>query len=148
MQPQQPGRDDRDLTPEVGSQTDIAPLGRTGPKPPHEQTVAEDGDPYNWAAIEADPAFAELQRAKRRFIVPATIFFLVYYMSLPVLVGFYPDAMKQQVWGKVNWAYLFAISQFAMTWVVCALYVRVARRWDQMNSALLARHAGGRAVQQ
>ena len=130
---------DGDLTPEVGSQTDISPLGRSGPKPAHELTAAEDGDPYPWDAIFADPDFAALKRAKRRFIIPGTIFFLVYYMSLPVLVGFFPDAMKTPVWGKVNVAYAFALSQFIMTWVLCALYVRVARRWDIMNAALLAK---------
>jgi uncharacterized membrane protein (DUF485 family) len=134
-----PGDDFRDPTPEVGSQTDMAPLGRTGSKPAHEKTADEDGDPYDWAAVAADPAFAELKRAKRRFILPATIFFLAYYMSLPILVGYWPDLMKTEIWGKVNLAYLFALSQFIMTWVLCAMYVRAARRWDIMNAALLAK---------
>ncbi|HEX8311080.1 MAG TPA: DUF485 domain-containing protein [Chthoniobacteraceae bacterium] len=134
-----PGDEFRDLTPVVGSQTDMAPLGRSGQKPEHEKTAAEDGDPYDWAAVAADPAFAELKRAKRRFILPATIFFLVYYMSLPILVGYCPDLMKKEVWGKVNVAYVFALSQFIMTWVLCAMYVRAARRWDIMNAKLLAR---------
>ncbi len=73
------------------------------------------------------PDFAALKKAKLRFIIPATIFFLVYYMTLPVLVGFFPEMMKTPVWGKVNWAYLFALSQFIMTWVLCAMYVRVAK---------------------
>ena len=47
--------------------------------------------------------------------------------------------MKTPVWGKVNLAYLFALSQFLMTWILCAAYVRVAKRWDLMNEALLAR---------
>jgi uncharacterized membrane protein (DUF485 family) len=132
-------QNDGDLTALVGAQTDIAPLGRSGPKPAHEQTAAEDGDPFPWDAIAADPGFAALKRAKRRFIVPGTIFFLLYYMSLPILVGFFPAAMKTQVWGKVNWAYVFALSQFVMTWVLCALYVRAARRWDRMNAELLAK---------
>ena len=128
-----------DLTPIVGSQTDIAPLGRRGPKPEHEKTAGEDGDPFDWAAIAADPDFAALKRAKLRFIIPATIFFFVYYMTLPILVGFFPEAMKTTVWGKVNWAYVFALSQFIMTWVLCAMYVRAARKWDIMNSELLAK---------
>ena len=128
-----------DLTPIVGSQTDIAPLGRRGPKPEHEKTASEDGDPFDWAAIAADPGFAALKRAKLRFIIPGTIFFLIYYMTLPVLVGFFPEAMKTPVWGKVNWAYAFALSQFIMTWVLCAMYVRAARKWDIMNSELLAK---------
>jgi len=128
-----------DYTPQSGGPTDVAPLGRGGPKPAHEQTASEDGDPYDWAAIARDPAFAELKAAKRRFIIPATIFFLVYYMTLPVLVGFFPAVMKAPVIGKVNWAYLYALSQFVMTWVLCGMYVRTARRWDEMNAALLAR---------
>jgi uncharacterized membrane protein (DUF485 family) len=28
-----------------------------------------------------------------------------------------------------------------MTWVLCGMYVRVARRWDVMNATLLARLA-------
>lgn len=131
--------DDKDYTPIVGSQTDIAPLGRSGPKPEHEKTADEDGNPVDWNRIEADPGFAELRAAKRRFIVPATIFFLCYYMALPVLVGFAPELMKRQVIGKVNLAYLFALSQFVMTWVICWLYVREAKRWDQMNAELLAK---------
>jgi uncharacterized membrane protein (DUF485 family) len=131
--------DNADFTPLSGGPTDVAPLGRTGTKPAHERTASEDGDPYDWAAIARDPAFAELKAAKRRFIVPATIFFFVYYMTLPVLVGFYPELMKKAVLGKVNWAYLFALSQFVMTWVLCAMYVRAARRWDEMNVTLLSR---------
>jgi uncharacterized membrane protein (DUF485 family) len=128
-----------DFTLQSGGPTDVAPLGRGGPKPAHERTASEDGDPYDWAAIARDPAFAALKAAKRRFIIPATIFFLVYYMTLPVLVGFFPELMKKPVLGKVNWAYLYALSQFVMTWVLCAMYVRTARRWDEMNATLLAR---------
>ena len=90
-----------------------------------------------WEKIAQHPGFAELKRAKLRFIIPATIFFMVYYMALPILVGFFPELMKKPVWGKVNIAYLFALSQFIMTWVICGLYVRAARRWDKMNADLL-----------
>jgi uncharacterized membrane protein (DUF485 family) len=97
--------------------------------------------PSDWTRIANDPAFLELKRARKRFTIPATVFFLVYYTALPVLVGFFPEIMKKPVLGKVNAAYLFALSQFIMTWVLCGMYVRVARRWDEMNAALLARLA-------
>jgi len=131
--------DNADFTAQSGGPTDVAPLGRTGPKPAHERTAGEDGAQYDWGAIARDPGFAALKAAKRRFIIPATIFFLVYYLTLPVLVGFFPAAMKTPVLGKVNWAYLYALSQFLMTWTLCGMYVRAARRWDEMNAALLAR---------
>ncbi len=94
----------QDFTPESGGPTDVSPLGRGGAKPAHERTAGEDGDPYDWDAIANHPDFAALKKAKLRFIIPGTIFFLVYYMTLPVLVGFFPEAMKTPVWGKVNWA--------------------------------------------
>ena len=137
MSPEDPNNPD--YTPEVGAPTDITPLGRTGKKPAHELTASEDKDPVDWNAIATCPDFHALLAAKKLFISPGTIFFLVYYMSRPVLVGFYPATMKTPVWGKVNWAYLYALSQFIMTWVICALYVRPARRWDKMNAELLAK---------
>lgn len=137
MSPEDPNNPD--YTPEIGADTDISPLGRTGPKPAHEQTASEDKDPVDWNAIANDPDFHKLLQAKARFIVPGTIFFLVYYMTLPILVGFFPDMMKQRVWGAVNWAYVYALSQFIMTGVLCVMYVRAAKRWDVMNAALLAK---------
>ncbi len=64
--------------------------------------------------------------------------FLIYYFTLPVLVGYWPELMKREVWGVVNWAYLFAFSQFLMAWTLAYLYMRVARRFDQMSEKILA----------
>lgn len=97
----------------------------------------------DWQALAARPDFHALLAAKRRFIVPATIFFLVYYMALPVLVGWFPELMKKPVWGKVNAAYLFAFSQFLMTFVVAWIYMRKARQWDAMEHRLLAEIEAG-----
>jgi len=99
--------------------------------------MANPSDP-DWEALAAMPAFAELLAAKRRFIIPATVFFLVYYMTLPVLVGYFPELMKRPLAGKVNGAYLFAFSQFIMTFVVAWLYMRQARKWDAMEHKLLS----------
>lgn len=92
----------------------------------------------DWAAIEQRSDFKALLAAKKRFILPATVFFLVYYMALPVLVGYFPEAMKKPVLGPVNAAYLFALSQFAMTFIMAAIYVRKSREWDRMEHELLA----------
>lgn len=95
-------------------------------------------NPPDWEALAAMPAFHELLAAKRRFIIPATVFFLSYYMALPVLIGYFPEMMKRPLAGKVNGAYLFAFSQFLMTFVLAWLYMRRARKWDAMEHALLA----------
>ena len=101
------------------------------------------GGPPEWEAIERDPEFRALVHAKRGFIFPATIFFIVYYFALPVLVGYWPEAMSRDVIGEVNVAYLFALSQFVMAWIIMAMYVRRAKVFDGMVARLVARVRGG-----
>jgi len=98
-----------------------------------------------WRAIETDANFQELVRAKQRFIIPATIFFIVYYFALPVLVGYFPDLMNINVIGNINLAYLFALSQFFMSWILMYLYVRRARTWDEMAARIVEKVRGGQA---
>jgi uncharacterized membrane protein (DUF485 family) len=76
-------------------------------------------------------------KAKRRFIFPATLFFIIYYFALPVLVGYAPPLMSTKVWGVVNIAYLFALSQFFMAWVIAALYLRAASRFDKLERHII-----------
>lgn len=109
------------------------------PDGPHESGSAPD-----WAAIERGGDFRELVHTKRGFIFPATAFFIVYYFALPVLVGYFPEAMSRDVIGEVNVAYLFALSQFIMAWVIMVMYVRRARAFDGMVERLIGRVKGGR----
>lgn len=127
-----------DATPIVGSQTDISPLGRGGPKPAHELTADEERGNIPWDTIAADADFKKLLASKIRFIAPSAIFFLVYYFALPVLVGWFPDLMKKRA-GPVNLAYLFALSQFFMAWIVAGLYAAKAAGWDKAAAGLVAR---------
>jgi uncharacterized membrane protein (DUF485 family) len=84
------------------------------------------------------PEFRELMAAKLRFVVPATIFFIFYYFALLVLVGYFPTLMATPVWGPVNIAYLFALSQFFVAWFLAWLYLRVAAKWDAQAKTLLS----------
>ena len=88
--------------------------------------------------------FKALLAAKRRFIVPATVFFIVYYFALPVLVGYAPRVMAAKVFGVVNVAYLFALSQFFVAWLIAVLYVRAASRFDSMARAVVAHYKAKR----
>jgi uncharacterized membrane protein (DUF485 family) len=76
-------------------------------------------------------------RAKIRFVLPATVFFVVYYFALPVLVGYAPRLMERKVFGNVNLAYLFALSQFFMAWIIAGLYLRAAARFDVMERSIV-----------
>jgi uncharacterized membrane protein (DUF485 family) len=128
-----------DQTPAIGAETDVAPLGRSTDKPAHELTAAEDADVADWDRVAAMAEFKALLVSKRKFIIPATVFFIVYYFALPVLVGYAPRLMERKVLGVINLAYLFALSQFFMAWIIAALYVRVARRWDEMARAIIGK---------
>jgi uncharacterized membrane protein (DUF485 family) len=130
-----------DPTPIVGAATDIAPLGR--PKPPHERTADEEAGAIDWETLAASDRFRSLLRAKRRFVVPAMIFFIAYYFALPVLIGYARPFMEKRVLGPVNLAYLFALSQFFMAWTIAALYVRAAARFDKMAADVVSQHDNG-----
>ncbi|MBM3804285.1 MAG: DUF485 domain-containing protein [Acidimicrobiia bacterium] len=95
----------------------------------------------DWDEIETTAEFQQLLAAKRRFIVRATLFFIVYYFALPVLVGWVPQWMSAPVLGPLNVAYLFALSQFLMAWCVAALYVRQASRWDRVARQIVERRS-------
>lgn len=126
--------DDRisDPTPVVGAETDVSPLGREMVKPEHERTADEDVNVVDWNMVAASSRFRALVKTKLRFIIPATIFFIIYFFALPVLVGYAPELMNRRVVGSINVAYLFALSQFFMAWIVALVYVRAASRHDRM----------------
>jgi uncharacterized membrane protein (DUF485 family) len=90
-----------------------------------------------WDRISESEEFKDLMAAKARFIVPATVFFVVYYFALPVLVGYWPDLMRKPVIGVVNVAYLFALSQFFVAWLVAWAYTRAASRFDAMAKQIV-----------
>ena len=85
-----------------------------------------------WDKIAESQDFKDLMATKRIFIVPAFIFFVVYYFALPVLVGYAPQFMSIKVIGNVNLAYLFALSQFFVAWLIAGLYVRAAKDFDRL----------------
>jgi len=94
-----------------------------------------------WDRIHNSPDYQRMIAEKTRFVISATAFFVIYYFALPVLVGYWPELMAREVWGVVNLAYLFAFSQFLMTWGLAFLYMRIAGRFDDMSSKILAESA-------
>jgi uncharacterized membrane protein (DUF485 family) len=99
---------------------------KTPPTSGKEVSVKELDREHFYEEIENRPEFQELQRTKARFIIPSTIFFIVYYFTLPVLVGYFPDMMDTRVIGQINVAYLFALSQFFMAWILAFMYLQKA----------------------
>ncbi|HXB75349.1 MAG TPA: DUF485 domain-containing protein [Candidatus Acidoferrales bacterium] len=115
-------------------------------QPPGANTAPKPAPPSDWDRVAANQEFKDLMAAKARFIVPATLFFIVYYFTLPILVGYAPRFMSTPVAGVLNLAYLFALSQFFMAWTMAWLYMRAAARFDAMGKKILATLAVDKAA--
>jgi uncharacterized membrane protein (DUF485 family) len=88
-------------------------------------------------AVGKDPEMVELEHRHQRFVWPVTIFFLVYYLALPILAGTARDLMGTKLFGQFTFGYLFALSQFLMAFVVAWVYARwAARRMDPLAKDL------------
>jgi len=94
-----------------------------------------------WDRVASSQEFKDLMAVKKIFIIPAFIFFLVYYFLLPVLVGYAPKFMSIKVWGNVNLAYLFALSQFFMAWIIAGLYIKAGDNFDRISKDIIAKVA-------
>jgi uncharacterized membrane protein (DUF485 family) len=82
----------------------------------------------DWEGIERSPEFQELVRRRRSFVVPATIFFLAYYMAFILLAGYAEDFMAKSVYEGLTVGYTLALTQFVMVLVLGIWYLRKADR--------------------
>ena len=82
----------------------------------------------DWAAVEQSPEFRELIAARRRFVLPATIFFLAWYFAFILLAGYAEDFMGSSIYEGFTVGYLLALTQFVMVWVLGFWYLRKADR--------------------
>ena len=89
-------------------------------------------------ATTSDPQFKDLLQIKKLFIVPAFVFFFMYYFALAVLVGYAPKLASARVIGSVTVAYLFALSQFVVGWIIAGLYLLASTRFDALTKDILA----------
>jgi uncharacterized membrane protein (DUF485 family) len=99
----------------------------------------------DWEAAERSPEFQELIAKRRRFVLPATIFFLSWYFGFILLAGYAEDFMGESVYEGLTVGYVLALTQFIMVWGLTALYLRKAdRQFDPLarKAAALAVEAG------
>ena len=115
---------------------------------PSEGTGGSDHHPeIDWMAAERSSEFQQLVKRRRRFVVPATVFFLAWYFGFIVLAGYAPDFMGESVYEGLTVGYLLALTQFVMVWFLGWLYLRKADRdFDPLaeRAAQVALEAGRR----
>jgi uncharacterized membrane protein (DUF485 family) len=93
---------------------------------------------YNWSEIARNPKYLELKRRKRVFLFGWWLAASVYYFSLPLLSGYFPDLFKIKLIGVVNFGYLFILSQFVVAICVALIYTRVANNdFDRLTAELI-----------
>lgn len=102
-----------------------------------------------YAELHETPEFKELRRKFRRFVLPATIVFMLWYLLYVVLSNWAGDFMGTKVVGNINVALVFGLLQFASTFLIAWLYGRyMNRQVDPLARQLEKRYddALGKAV--
>ena len=82
----------------------------------------------SYTRIAGEPDFAELRRRYRRFAFPATVAFMLWYVTYVVCNNWARGFMNTSVIGHINVAVVFGLLQFASTFVIAFLYARHANR--------------------
>lgn len=94
----------------------------------------------DWEAIEASPEFQELVTRRRKFVLPATIFFLVWYMGFILLTAYSQDLMSERVYQGLTLGYCLALTQFVMVLVLGLMYLsRSAKVYDPLAAKAIER---------
>ncbi|MFE7462068.1 DUF485 domain-containing protein [Streptomyces sp. NPDC057554] len=128
-----------------------APDGTSGPGGPRPGPDAAEV----YLAVHRSAAFREVRRRYRRFVVPAALAFLLWYLAYVVAATTVPGLMARPVAGAVNVAMVACLGQFLTTFLLTWAYARHARlrrdraaldlRWDtqEMTREVTGRTAGG-----
>ena len=102
----------------------MAKRGRQGT--PSERSARGEHEVYERIASEGD--FAELRRRYRRFAFPATVAFMIWYITYVVCNNWARDFMDTRVFGNINIAVVFGLLQFASTFAIVYLYSRYSTK--------------------
>lgn len=81
-----------------------------------------------YAAITNRADFVELRKRYTAFAFPATIAFMVWYITYVICNNWARGFMDTPVIGNINVAVVFGLLQFVSTFVIAAVYARYAGR--------------------
>ncbi|MEU0157578.1 DUF485 domain-containing protein [Streptomyces sp. NPDC006261] len=110
-----------------------------GPRGPGEKRPGA-GAAEIYLEVHRSAAFREVRRRYRRFVAPAALAFLLWYLAYVVAATTAPALMARPVAGAVNVAMVAGLGQFLTTFLLTWAYARHARlrrdraalelRWD------------------
>ncbi|MFJ3704715.1 MULTISPECIES: DUF485 domain-containing protein [Streptomyces] len=96
--------------------------GRLRPVEQRGHTAAE-----VYLEVQNSPAFREVRRRYRRFVVPAATAFLLWYLAYVIAATTAHDLMARPVAGVLNVAMVAGLGQFFTTFLLTWAYARHAR---------------------
>ena len=95
----------------------------------------------DWDSIVRDPRFQSLHQRKSAFLWGLMGISVVWYFLLPIGAAYFQDLFRIRVWGVINVGLLFALSEFALAWIVAWVYSRKASRdFDQLAAQICNEH--------
>ena len=96
----------------------------------------------DWEAVERSQEFRELVAKRRRFVIPCTAFFLLWYMTFIAVCAYAPDFMGERVYQGLTVGYVYALTQFVMVFGLGLLYLRKSdREFDPLAERAIAAYA-------
>jgi uncharacterized membrane protein (DUF485 family) len=100
------------------------------------------GQNIDYTAIAQSDKFKKLLKAKKSFIVPMCIFFLIFYYTLPIITS-NSKILNTPAFGSITWAWVYAFGQFIMTWALCMIYNSKAPSFDRLADEIIEEHQKG-----
>ena len=97
-------------------------------KPDSDSDLPPTPDDQAYLEIHAQQDFIELRRRYKRFAFPATVAFMLWYLTYVVCNNWARDFMNTPVSGNINVALVFGLLQFVSTFLIAFLYARHASR--------------------
>lgn len=80
-----------------------------------------------YGEVQRGAAFQEVRRRYRRFVVPASLLFFLWYLAYVIAATTAPGLMARPVLGAVNVAMAAGLGQFLSTFLLTWAYARHAR---------------------
>ncbi|MFF8845102.1 DUF485 domain-containing protein [Streptomyces sp. NPDC015127] len=110
---------------------DVDGTGEPVPVPPPASARQRENGPSAaeiYLEVQRSTAFQEVRRRYRRFVVPASLAFFLWYLAYVVAATAAPELMARPVAGAVNVAMVAGLAQFLTTFLLTWAYARHARR--------------------
>jgi uncharacterized membrane protein (DUF485 family) len=102
----------------------------------------------DFVQVQETDEFQGLKRTLRRFVFPATVLFLAWYVLYILLTVYARDFMSTKVLGNINVAYLLGLSQFVSTFAIAYVYSRYAdKHFDPTADRIRHRLEGTQPVE-